>query len=334
MDGSASAFFPLEDGGTQPDAAATCVDPNHCIRGTARLNGFKIACISAQCRGWRVQLYGTYPASGVQPIAPPQLVAMDGTWTFDALGTGGGAANGYYVRAEALFTDVEGGSPSVVTGLVGPVSVPASDVAIDVGPLQATAYEARPADGPMMLDWVAAHLYDPSGVPITTGANVSVTVGSTPVELPLTTLDSVPAYYAGLSPSLPAQSTYTVTATHPAFGDAGVSVVLVADPPPIDGGVASAYADGGAVAVSWTPQPLADFEVIELFAQQADGGWAFDPSFTSSGPLGPAQTSETTPALDAGTYLVNVAYAGANCPAGAGGCVQANVVATTTVVVP
>ncbi len=156
--------------------------------------------------------------------------------------------------------------------------------------------------------------------------------GTTP--LTLVSLGSAEQhYYAAFSQPPAAQPTYTVTASHPAFGDAGLSVGLVADTPSFDGTITSP--DGGAapspVTVSWTAQPQADFELVELYAAQ-DGGSASAPAFVSPQPNAADETSESV-GVDGGTYLVNVAYTKANCPADAGGCVQAAAVAATTVTV-
>jgi hypothetical protein len=329
---------------TQPMTAAACSDPTHCITGTASLDpSFEFGCISPQCTTWQVDLFDTYPAGDVQPIVAPVLVASDqyGSWTFDAIAEEGGPSSGYYVQATAVF--VFDGGQSVVTAVVGPVTLPATGVAINLAPLQATAYEARVTGGSMLLDWVQAHVYDPSsGAEITSGAQVSVWVdavdGGEGGALPLTptAFGSGTAYYAAFDPPPPAQATYTVTASHPAFGDAGYAAQLVADPPTFDGGTITSVDAGatGVVTVSWEPEPQSGYEVVELYAAEGDGGWFGTPAYASPAPDPPGQTSEVTSALDAGTYLVNVAYTRALCAIDAGGCVQASTVAASTTVVP
>jgi hypothetical protein len=226
-----------------------------------------------------------------------------------------------------------------VSTVVGPLTAPTFNVDITLRPIQATASESRQAGGNMQLDWVLARLFDPAtGSEITSGAQAAVTVGgSAGVTTPLavTALGSAGQhYYVAFSQPPAAQPTYVVTASHPAFGDAGLSLGLVADPPAFDGTIT--FPDGGTasspVTVTWTAEPLADFEAVALYAVQ-DGGLASAPAFVSPQPNPPDQTSETVGAVEAGTYLVNVAYTKANCPADAGSCVQAAAVAATTVTV-
>jgi hypothetical protein len=334
-DDSSNVLVPELDGAAvQPVTSTGCTDPAHCISGVAALDPlFAPICISPQCTTWQVNLFDTYPVGNVQPTGQPVLVAQDGTWAFPGVGADGGASAGYYVQAAAVFAQEDGGQ-SVVTSVVGPLVASAANVAINVGPVQAVAYEARAAGGTMLLDWVLARLFDPStGAPITSGADVSVGVEAGALPLAPTVMGASTVYYAAFPQPPGAMPEYTVTASHPAFGDAGIAVQLFADPPSFDGMITTA--DGGAngqLTIGWTLEPQADFELVEVYPPTGDGGWASTPAYASPSPDPPGQTSEVTSALDAGTYLVNVAYTRANCAVDAG-CVQASTVAATTTVV-
>jgi hypothetical protein len=322
------------DGGSaqQPLTTPPCADMAHCISGTAALDPSFLpgsGCLSPQCDAWQVDLFAQYPAAGVQPIAPPALVAAsDGSWAFDGVGADGGPQGGYYVKATARFVFAAG--KSVVSSVVGPLTLPATSLSLTVGPLQAVAYEARRSGGSMFLDWALAHLYDPStGEEITSDASVTISGAADGGTLALqpTTVGSSTYYYAAFAQPPPAQPTYTITASHPAFGDAGVAVVIVAAPPSFDGTITSIDAGSSGITVAWTPEPQASYEIVDLYAATADGGWNATPAYQSPTLDPPSRTSETTPPLEAGTYLVNVAYTVANCSADAGGCVQASTVA-------
>jgi hypothetical protein len=335
--------FEGDAGAPQPDHWAPCSDTAHCISGSAMLAGIfgkdrQDCVLTGWCKSWQVDLFDSYPGGSGHPIAPPVLVAQDDSWAFDGVALEGGASSGYFVQASAVFATDAG--PTVVSTVVGPLALGATGVNITLSPVQAAAYEARGVEAGMALDWVLARLYDPSsGAPITSGAQVSVDVavdgGSTALTPTVIAPGTLPVYYAAFASPPPAQGTYTVTASHPAFGDASVVVQLVADPPTFDGTITSAAAGaGGALTVTWTPEPQAGYEVVEVFPERPDGGLVATPAYLSPAPLPPGQTSQPTGPLEAGTYLVNVAYTKANCPADAGGCVQAAAVAATTTTVP
>jgi hypothetical protein len=327
----------------QPDGSVPCSDAAHCIKGTAVLGaafgalcpGMPSAhcCPSSTCTGFGVYLFDRYPASAAPPIAEA-LVAKDDTFTFDGLGAEGGVSSGYYVQATAAL-GFDGGSSTIAT-LVGPIALPQTEaLAITVLPAHAYAYESRAADAGMTLDWVIARLFDPaSGAEITSGATVTLSNGdaSTPLAPTVLAPDPTPVWFAALAQ--PAQPTYTVTAQHPAF-DGGIVLQLVADPPAFDGTITSADAGAnGALHVVWSPEPQAGYETVTVYPETADGGIVGTAVFASPTPDPAGQTSETTGPLEAGTYVVNVAYTRANCPSSAGGCVQAATVAATTTTVP
>jgi hypothetical protein len=327
----------------QPDTWVCAADdggPGACISGTAELTPaldrlFTTSYDPQHPGSWQVTLFGVYPTGSAQPLST-RLVARDGTWAFDRLGADGGAPwSHYYVQAAVVFSGKAGRPP--VSAVVGPLSGGASNVAIVVRPLQVTVLESRLAGGSMQLDWVLARLFDPTtGVEITGGAQVSVTAGGTATALAPTMLGAAgQVYFVQFAQPPAAQPGYTVTASHPSFGDAGLTAQLVADPPAFDGTITGIDAgSGGGVTVTWTAEPQADYELAGLYASTGDGGWASAPSFLSPRPDPPGQTSETFAGVEAGTYLVNVAYTKASCPADAGGCVQASTVAVATVTVP
>jgi hypothetical protein len=185
----------------------------------------------------------------------------------------------------------------------------------------------------MHLDWVLASLLDPAtGAPIT-DASVSVGVGDASVTMPA--LDGgtlAPAYFVQFGSPPQAQPTYVVTANSAAFDAGSISATLVASIDTIDAAPPVVDAGNAGLTVSWQEDPQADYEVVDLFAAMGDAGWVSTPVFTSPAGLPPDQTSEQVPALDAGSYLVNVSYTKANCVPDAG-CVQAATVAATTVTI-
>jgi hypothetical protein len=342
LDGT--VLIPEGDSGLfkQPATSSACSDPAHCLSGTAVL-GFGdggLTCISGQCTTWQIDLFGSYPGGNGQPIARPVLIARDNTWVFDGVGLEGGVSPGYYVQVSAVFATGTDAGSVVASTVVGPLTLPTTDAGITLSPVQVAAYESRGADAGQGLDWVLARLYDPkTGAPIASDASVSVNAGvdggSTDLAPTVLSPGTTPVYYVAFAQPPAAQGTYTITASHPAYGDAGIVLQLVADPPTFDGMITSASAgDGGAVTVAWTAEPQAGYEVVSLFAEDSDGGLVATPAYSSPAPIPNRQTSVTTGPLDAGTYLVNVAYAKANCPIGAGGCVQASAVAAATTTVP
>jgi hypothetical protein len=324
----------------QPSTYPDCSDPAHCLSGTAVLafGDAGLRCPSGQCTTWQADLFDSYPAGSGQPIANPVLIAQDGTWVFDGVGVEAGISSGYYVQLTAVF-GADAGSV-VASTVVGPLTLPTIDAGITLSPVQAAAYESRGVDAGQALDWVLARLYDPkTGAPIASDAQVSVNAGmdggATDLAPTVLSPGTAPVYYVAFAQPPAAQGAYTITASHPAYGDAGIVLHLVADPPTFDGTITSADAGAdGAVTVRWTAEPQASYEVVSLFAEDSEGGLATTAAYSSQAPLLNGQTSVTTGPLHPGTYLVNVAYTKANCPLGAGGCVQAAAVAAATTTVP
>jgi hypothetical protein len=326
------------DGGI-PKTAACTSDPTLCLSGTVALDSrFTAKPVYVQ-----IALHQLFPAGDI-PVASLQPVAMDRTWAFSALldaGPGLPSWSHYYVRAAASFNfDADAGS-HVPTAIVGPLTVPSSGkVSVTIVPVQVELLESRGSGGTLSVDSVLAHVFDPATGNEVQNQNgvVSVTVGGANAPLAWTTLpgDAGSAYTATFASPPAAQATYTVTMTYPP-GSAPVTYQLVADPPAFDGTVDATVPDAGVVAVSWTPEPQADYELVELF-RALDGGYGSTPTYASPSPQSPDETAVTIGGGDAGVpagnYLVNVAYAKANCPSDAGGCVLAQSVAAQQINVP
>jgi hypothetical protein len=229
---------------------------------------------------------------------------------------------------------------TTVPSTVGPLSVPSdgAPLRIAVRPVQAVAFEVRAAGDVPQLEWVTAHVYDPtSGQELKGAATVAVAAAGATTPMPWgvdTTGD--PAYFGAISPSVDAPATFTVTASHPSFGTTPGSVPLAGHPPDFDGAV-TAPADGASVpagqalTVQWAPEPQADFELAELFASRAGGLAA---TFVSPIPDAPDLLQEVIPAssiASPGTYQVDVTYSKTYCPATTGGCVHAGTTAIATI---
>jgi hypothetical protein len=313
---------------------ATCTSAN-CISGTASIDGFQATWMDTMHPGsWSVSLFSTYPSGDSKPVGP-QFVAGDsgteGTWAFNDLQPG----STYYVRAAVVFggmTD-DAGNALAATAVVGPLALGASNVPVIVRPLQATVLQSQLVGGTAQIDWVLARLFDPgTGAPLTSGASVSVLVGDASVPLPLASSDAGlgPAYFLDFAQPPAAQPTYVVTATGPAF-DGGISATLVASTSSFDAAAPVVDASSDGFVISWQSEPQVDYETVSLFASAGpDAGWVSTPAFTSPRPDPPAQTTENVPTVDAGSYLVNVAYVNANCVPDAG-CVQSSTVAAAIV---
>jgi hypothetical protein len=213
---------------------------------------------------------------------------------------------------------------------------------VRVKPVELAVLESRTAGAAWQAQWASGYVFDPSsgaeidpssGAQIQRTASVSVDIGGVPRAMPWAPdLAGQSSYFAQFSPPPPAQSSYTISTSDPALGPAPLPWTLQADPPSFDGAITTPP-DGATVAmntalmVSWSQQPSADFELTQLFARDDAGGWT--PVYTSPQPNDSTVTGETIPAakLAPGKYLLNVAFAKANCPATADGCVIASAVA-------
>ncbi len=280
-------------------------------------------------------LYRLFPFGTEKPLAS-QAIGGDGTWLFGGFLDAGADAGldpwaHYFVQIEADF-DVDGGPMgSAVSAIVGPLSVPSSGpIAVNVSPIELSVLESRLSGGPMLLQCVLAHVFDPAtGNEIKGTATVTVTVGGTPVSVPWSSADGgVAAYSLQFAQPPPAEPTYTVTVASPEFGQAPATFQLVAAEPAFDGAIVSP--DGGApvpagqpLPVVWTAQPQADYEIVQIFTSST-----LAVEFVSPEPAAPDVVEETVEAgLPPGSYLLDVSYSKTNCPATADGCVQANTVA-------
>jgi hypothetical protein len=317
-------------GGPVPKTNACSGNPTLCLSGTVALGPRFVA----KPVGHRVRLYSLFPTGGVPTAAPEQTVALDGTWAFSALP----AWSHYYVQAAVAFT--RDGGTHAASAIVGPLTVPWSGapIAVQIDPVQVELLESRGPGGSLAVDYALAHVFDPATGGEVSGAAVSLAVGASSTTLPWTATlpgNAGAGYFATFSSPPAAQPTYTVTITYPA-GSPPVPYELVADPPAFDGTVTATPTSSSAVNVSWSSEPQADYEVVEVYRSQGDAGYDPTPAYISALPDSPDAASETIDGgvLEAGKYLVNVAYAKANCPADAAGCVIAESVAGQTVTVP
>lgn len=315
---------------TAAQKAACAASPTLCLMGTASTPRFTVPPAQMKAKLYRVFPFGTEEPLGTQ------LVDDAGTWTFGGSPDAGSDAAldpwaHYYVQMEADFKVGDAGS--AVAAVKGPLSVPSSGgpIAVEVPPVQLNVLESRVPGGAMQLQWVLAHVFDPTtGAEIKGGAMVSVNAGGTPQSIPWSGPDGgVDAYFFQFAAPPPAQPSYTVTVA-PQVGQPQ-TFLLVADAPAFDGAIVAP--DGGAVVqagkplrIAWAAEPQADYEVVQIF--QSSG---LASVYVSAVPDPPDQTEETvTPGPDAGSYLLNVSYSKTNCALTADGCVQANTVSAET----
>jgi hypothetical protein len=317
-------------------------DPSTCLSGTAFTapldggpaeGGSFLAAPSHVC----AFLYRTYPERASPTAAPAQLVAMDGTWAFSGLSPW----EHYYVQIVDDFSYADAGATTVT--IVGPVVVPVAGgqtVAVEAKPVELTLLETKlPGAAPVVQSAVARLSNPATGLKVegAAAAQVTLDVGGAPTPMPWNA--AVSAFFVQFATPPPAQASYTITTQ---LAGAGAQTwTLQADPPTFDGAITTP-APGGAVeagaplVVTWPPQPAADFELTEVFGQQDAGGWNPTPIYVSPAPLESRATSETVPVAAgaygaAGTYLVNVLFAKANCPADASGCVIASSIASSQI---
>jgi hypothetical protein len=269
-------------------------------------------------------LYEVFPEGEAQS-AQQQLVAADGTWAFSGLTTAGH----YYVQLVVGFAGAADAAPHQALTVVGPFGVPSAGAAqaLSITPITAAVTQSGAA-GSQQATGASAHVYDPvTGLELSDAA-VSVSVGGASVPMPWDTTSRVHAYRVAFDAGLPAQPTYTVTASS---WDAGAQ--LVAAEPTFTGAItfpeAGASVPSGSLAVDFTPEPEADFEIVELF-QTSDAGWVA--TYVSPAPI-PNSVGTTGLLANAGVpgpCLANVDYVRANCVASGAGCVQAATVGSVT----
>jgi hypothetical protein len=336
--GTAASVSPPGDAGASdaaraPDAQCAA-DASLSLSGTVAISGFTPLPGPAFTE---VSLYGLFPYGTEPSVNPtPQRVRPDGTWSYRCLSAGAH----YYVRGVAHFKVGDAGTGSV-PAIVGPLTVPSSGpVAVTVQPLQIGVREVRAAgSATRQLQWASVHVFDPATGAEVNGATVTIDVGGS-VLMPVPwdpNAPASPAYYVQFVPSPAAQPSYTVTAS---WGTTSLSSKVVADPPMFDGTITSP-SDGATVAVgmpltvTWTAQPQADYEIVDLFLN-ATG--LLTNKYTSPQPNGSALTQEPAPIpgkllMMPGNYLLSVSYSKSNCPRDAAGCVHANTVSTATLLV-
>jgi hypothetical protein len=324
---SAPAASPSpSDGGTAPGdgpvGSRTCAgDAGGCLFGTARpADGFIVSPTRVTAR-----LYRQFPSGGASPIAR-QIVGADLTWAFGGLAPWAH----YYVEFEPGFY-VDSGVATGALTRVGPLDVSASpraSVAVQVKPVQLDVFEQSAAGGPMLVQNASARLVETRPG----SSTVSVLIGTTTTPMPWTALQngSSSAYSVQFATPPPALPGYPITTTQTGLPPANWN--LSADPPTFTGAIASPSAGAMVPAnqdltVTWAPQPMADYEEVELFEWQ-QGSWKN--VFASAQPNAADVSQETIPAASIGQpgmYLLNVAFAKASCPAIADGCVHASTVA-------
>lgn len=312
----------------QPQTTACQGDATACLSGT--LDGSRVAAVSTYAMA---SLFRVFPNGGAMPIAS-EPVALDGTWAFSAVP----AWSHYYVQIDSNY-NVGGATPATIPSVVGPLTVPWSGppLTMQVKPVQLQVFESRGAGGTMQVKWASANVYDPgTGDKLTGGAQVAIQVGGTTTTMPWgTDLAGKPAYFLQFQPPPAAQASYTVTTSATALGSAPLTWKLVADAPTFDGTVTSP-ANGATVpvnkslTVTWGAQPSADFEAVELFFSSNGSGGPWTGKWASPAPDAPDATQEIVPAAafsQPGSYLLNVGFSKASCPATADGCVYASAVA-------
>jgi hypothetical protein len=186
--------------------------------------------------------------------------------------------------------------------------------------VQLSVSEEKVPGGPLLVQQVSAHLFDPESAARVEGkVQVAITVGGVTTPIPWGQDPSgQPAYFVQFAQPPAAQSSYVITTSSPGEGTwhlqsnpATFDAVVTT---PADGGVVEA---GQEIRVAWPLQPHADFELVDLFARQ---GSSWTPSGATS-PLRADVTETKLPIGDAGSYLVHVLFSNGNCPAQQDGCV-------------
>jgi hypothetical protein len=309
----------VDAGNTVPTTESCSSDVSHCIGGTFATSGFTVGLAGAQ-----VELHRVYPYGSTTPLAVTP-VALDGTYAFNGVAEWGH----YYVRGIGKFTPPSAPAVSIDT-VVGPVVVPSTGpIALVLKAAELELLETKTATQPLQLEYASAHLFDPGSGSELTNATVTLSVGGSQIPMPYgTNVSGGQSYFVQPSTSVPAAATYTVQASDPALSGTA-TWQLVAAPPAYDAAMiapanGATIPVGQALAVSWQPEPLSDYALVEFFEQQ---GQSYVSRYTSPLADAPDVTQETVPGsaiAQAGSYLLNVQVAKANCPATADGCVYAS----------
>ncbi len=295
-----------------------------CLHGTVTTKGF-----TAPFEFARAYVYPVYPNGTAAPVGSSATsdggneVAKDGTFAIGNLD----AADHYYLRVLARFDPAD--PTAVVESIVGPLTVPSTGpLDVKVRPVTLEVLQGRVAGGAgtTTLTWASARVFDPAKGHELTDATVTFHSGTQSWPLPYTTNSGgvKKTYFANIEPGTAGNTVFTFDTTHPSLGTQ--TWTLAGEPNSFDG-VLTQPTDGSTVplhqdlAVTWPPQPLASYEVVQLFLSQSGG---FIAKYQSPAPVAPEVSAVTIPAsaLDtAGKYLVNVQYARTTCPASADGCV-------------
>jgi hypothetical protein len=313
---------------TRPATNRCTGDPTMCLAGNAGTHGSFAVKPMQRC----ASVYRTFPQGTAQPLQS-QLVANDDSWAFSGLSPW----EHYYVVLIDNFR-ISTTSGNSIPAIIGPLTVPsgpadAGTLDASVKPVQLSLLESSAAGGPWQVQWASAHVFDPGlGAEIAT-AQVGVVIGATTTTMPWQGADAAvgaSSYFVQFAQPPAAQPTYGVLTADPSLGFAPPEWSLVAAQPSFQGSITSP-ADGANVpadaglAVTWTPQPSADFELTELFVRS---GGAWKAAYTSPRPNDPTSSGETIPSLPGpGQYLINLSFAKANCPPTADGCVFASAIA-------
>ena len=329
---------------TAPDMHACTGDPSQCLFGSAEVFAGDAAAaqFAVTPTGLKVVLFRQFPATGIRPV-DQQLVARNHTWAFSGLD----AWAHYYVELDPGFASGVGISKTVAT-VVGPLAVPGAGAPVDVRvkPVQLDVFEASSGGASNQLEGATARLAEVMGG----SSTVSLLVGNSEQTMPYDLAAQAYTVTFAQPPVLAAQPTYRITSSSPSASTANWQ--LVADPPTFTGTITqpppgAVLPAGEAICVTWTQEP-ADYVAVELFKRDSRGSWI---SIYNSSPPEPADvpatsscdgggasagaTALTIPGVLedggvgtlAGSYLLNVSFTKANCPATADGCVHSSTVA-------
>jgi hypothetical protein len=294
-----------------------------CLFGTVAFHDFK-----APPTASRVILYRVFPHGETDAVAPCTTttrescwvpVALDGTFAFSDLP----AWSHYYLQAQARF-EADAAAPTVAS-VVGSFAVPAggTSIALVIRPVFLEVLQQASSGMSTTIAWASAHLYDPAtGVEVTTGT-VSLSANGKTTVMPYgANAGGTESFFTKLPPGTPGGTSFTITTSYAELGSSPVTWSLVGDPVTFQGSLtlpaSGAIPANHPLTVSWTEEPMASYEVTELFFQQGSSPVYVSPVFA------PDVMTDTIPASEVatpGTYLLNESYANATCPATADGCV-------------
>jgi hypothetical protein len=317
------------------DSQTCSGDASQCLFGNAQVlpSDAAAAQFGVTPASLRARLFRQFPSTGISPT-DQQIVGRDHSWAFSGLD----AWAHYYVEFDPGFPEDAGVTETVAT-VIGPLAVPGAGASINVSvkPVQLNVFEASSQGATNQLEGATARL-----VEATDGtSSVSLLVGGN--ERAMMYDPAAHAYTVEFmqTPSTPlpaAQPTYRITSSASGSPD---EWQLVADAPTFTGTITQPSAGailpaGGAICVAWSREP-ADYVTVELFKRDTSNSWVsvYNSSLPKLADVAPTSscdgggaTAETIPGtLGAGSYLLNVSFTKANCPATADGCVHSSTVA-------